>query len=672
MKNYAKLALLSLSVGLIGIPAHVVNEVGAEIIEEATTVIGLKNASGNLGFELSNSDYAGANYGNNFDALQRNTNYINAFDQVKFFSLEKNDFQKNNPGGGSTYSSFGTGLFPNMWAPQTWLEQDSQGVWHSTREFVTGDIVYIPKDTTFPSYAYASNPVGNVKKYKTTEEAAFIYNSSNQFVPCDFTLTTISELQYYENVDSKSYLGIKLKDSDYGSASSNKTLTTSKLDYFTFRKGIEIQGGGKIIKDTMIGAEHDYHYGVIINKDGDETLAIKASGFKTNDIIKFNQYITLPAYSYLNGSTTKPTGYVIEFDNLFKLEETGFIKTSSEPYEYEDDLPLVDAISGITVSYLHSTTIYTPEQAAANNVPEGYIGTVAPVSGNNGGFTIGFGTLEEKIHLSKVISMKFRFYMESTSGDNDSYPEIRITKDAGTSWIVRLPRTKFTQQCDNWVEIEMTPEGTPYCTANEFKKFADSEGFLGSFFFGYRGNDNRKFYLDSVKVKLTAPDKEAPVIYYDGLTEITTRVGREFILDAKAYDLFEAREIPLAYEWYDGDVKLDYIPSIEGIYTLRLTATDTSKNMSYIELIVRFLEPDTVAPVLSLKISTIHAAVGEKMYFNVSAIDDVDGELPVKINYPSNMFDEYMCLKAGTFTVTFVATDLSKNIATKTLTVIVK
>ena len=77
MKNCAKLALLSLSVGLIGVPVHLVNEVGAETIEEATTVIGLKNASGNLGFELSNSDYAGANYGNNFDALQRNTNYIN-------------------------------------------------------------------------------------------------------------------------------------------------------------------------------------------------------------------------------------------------------------------------------------------------------------------------------------------------------------------------------------------------------------------------------------------------------------------------------------------------------------------------------------------------------------------------------------------------------------------
>ena len=637
MKNYAKLTLLSLSIGLIGIPAHAVNEVGAETIEEATTVIGSKKASGNLGFELSNSDYAGANYGNNFDALQRNTNYINAFDQVKFFSLEKNDFQKNNPGGGSTYSSFGTGLFPNMWAPQTWLEQDNQGVWRSTRQFVAGDIVYIPKDTTFPSYTYVSTQSGNVKKYKTTTEEAFIYNSSNQFVPCDFTLTTINELQHYENVDSKSYLGIKLKDSDYGLADSNKKITTSKINQFTFRKGIEIQGSGSIVKDTMIGSEHDYHYGIIVNKDGSETLAIEAADFKINDIIKINKDITLPSFAYLNGSISKPKAYVVEFDNLFKLEATGFVKTSSEPYEYEDDLPLVDVISGITVGYSHGITIYTSEQAVSNNVPEGYIGTVAPVSGNSGGFTLGFGTFEEKIHLSKVISMKFRFYMESTAGDNDSYPEIRITKDAGNSWIIRLPRTKFTQLCDNWVEIEMTPEGTKYCTANEFKKFADNDGFLGSFFFGYRSNNNRKFYLDSVKVKLVAPDKEAPVIYYDGPTEITTRVGREFNINAKAYDLFEAREIPLVYEWYNADTKLDSIPSTEGTYKLKLTATDTSKNTSFVEITVIFLERDTNAPVLSLKVSKIHAVAGEKICFNVTAFDDVDGVIPVKVEYPNNL-----------------------------------
>ena len=80
---------------------------------------------------------------------------------------------------------------------------------------------------------------------------------------------------------------------------------------------------------------------------------------------------------------------------------------------------------------------------------------------------------------------------------------------------------------------------------------------------------------------------------------------------------------------------------------------------------------DELAPVISVTDSTIRTYVGSEPVINVTATDDIDGEIEVVFTWSSNALDQLGTLTNGEHTCTITATDTSNNVATVTITYIV-
>jgi hypothetical protein len=105
--------------------------------------------------------------------------------------------------------------------------------------------------------------------------------------------------------------------------------------------------------------------------------------------------------------------------------------------------------------------------------------------------------------------------------------------------------------------------------------------------------------------------------------------------------------------------------SIAGTYTITYTATDAANNTSTETRTVNVVVPDTTPPVITV-LGDNPATVNVGDTYNdagATAEDDVDGLVVVN---PSGSVDTST---AGTYTITYTATDAANNIATETRTV---
>lgn len=80
---------------------------------------------------------------------------------------------------------------------------------------------------------------------------------------------------------------------------------------------------------------------------------------------------------------------------------------------------------------------------------------------------------------------------------------------------------------------------------------------------------------------------------------------------------------------------------------------------------------DELAPVISVTDSTIRTYVGSEPVINVTATDDTDGEITVKLAWSENSLDEMGTLTLGEHICTLTATDTAGNTSTVTITYIV-
>ena len=311
-----------------------------------------------------------------------------------------------------------------------------------------------------------------------------------------------------------------------------------------------------------------------------------------------------------------------------------------------DNLPIVDYIEGIS-PYDGNVQSYTASEAAAAGVPGGYEGNVIKVTGKNSNYmavTLDMTSLAIPIHL--IDSITFRVYL--TSGSD----RLRINNAGYENWLVLQ-----TVNYGTWIEYTIRSDGTGLSTGRKLWEFKDENGNLGIFGIATKGGSG--LYVDGITIKLKADDGKAPVLNYNGKTDILTSCGKTFDPGATAYDEQEQRDIELAYTWSEGALDSEG-KMLEGVHTCRISATDYYGNTSYVDLNVTVGPPDVTAPEISFRTSKVYVAAGTYYRMAITATDDYD-DVTVVEEWSEGAIDLGGRLNEGTHTLTLTATDLSGN-----------
>jgi hypothetical protein len=201
--------------------------------------------------------------------------------------------------------------------------------------------------------------------------------------------------------------------------------------------------------------------------------------------------------------------------------------------------------------------------------------------------------------------------------------------------------------------------------------FANDDGMLGVFGIGtkYESTNNYTFYIDYVEIKLKEDDGAAPVLSYDGETDILTSSGKPFVIGISARDELEGRDIALEYTWSEG--ALDASGSLlEGTHTCTVSATDYYGNTSGITLNVTVGPPDVEAPEILFTESEIYVPTGTFYRMVIECVDNYD-DIDVVTEWSDGAVDFGGRLSKGTHTLTFTATDYSGNKSVHVVTVYV-
>ena len=321
--------------------------------------------------------------------------------------------------------------------------------------------------------------------------------------------------------------------------------------------------------------------------------------------------------------------------------------------------------SGVVAYWYKSINYMTEAEAEAAGVPEGYTGNVLEVVGVETG-SIGFllDVGERDIRVNDIESITFRIWCP------EGTKEFRITDNAGTNWIVRVVPEKFA----DWIEVTVAADGENIYSGKSFENFADTNGNFKPVNVGVRFKDgvsavNQSFYIDSITFNMKELDTVAPVIEYDGESEISLTAGKKFVVDATAYDEYDGKNITPEYIYSEGAVDANGL-LLEGQHTCTVRFTDATGNSAELVLTLNVEPRDTTPPALDWAPDKIFAEAGMKPKLTLSATDDRDGAVEVTAKWSEGAVI-WGRLVAGQHTLTVTATDSTGNKTEKTITVVV-
>ena len=327
----------------------------------------------------------------------------------------------------------------------------------------------------------------------------------------------------------------------------------------------------------------------------------------------------------------------------------------------KEEIPYGNTITGVTAYVSSGFNMMTSEEAAAANVPAGYSGYVLALTGNiSNGITLDLSA--QKIVVNAINSITFRVYCSA------NVKEVRVTDDAGITWIMRA----VPSVTGEWIDITLTADGDNFCSGRSMKDFADANGLFKPVNFGFRFTDNEvaTVYIDSITFNLKEADTVAPVITYNGETEINTTEGKEFSIALTTWDEYEQRAITPEYIWSEGALDASGL-LVAGQHTCTVRATDTAGNSSEITLTVNVGKKDVTAPEIAWSADTVSVIAGTRCLLEISATDDADGEIKTTLEWSEGAFDNRGRLTEGEHTLKIIATDSTGNRAEKTVKVIV-
>lgn len=315
------------------------------------------------------------------------------------------------------------------------------------------------------------------------------------------------------------------------------------------------------------------------------------------------------------------------------------------------EIPYTDRDPKISAYSYDKMDVYTKDNAP-NDVPEGYEGYVMKLTASSSsGITVDFS--DRHINPSVVKALHMRVYYPDTT------KEVRITIDAGYSWVLRHQ----ANSPGRWEDVTLSSQ-------SEIKKLCNASGELGKFGFGFRfydGKGTSVAYIDTVRVELVESDGVPPVITYDGPHDISMTAGKPLVTGATAFDEYEGRAFPVVAEWSDGSLDGNGLP-VEGEHVCTLSATDSFGNRSEIKLNVKVGARDTEPPVINARFDRITTAAGCIPALGLTATDNED-DVSVTETWSDGALDAAGRLTAGEHTLTLTSADLTGNKTEKTVSV---
>ncbi|MBQ1847664.1 MAG: hypothetical protein II135_06650 [Clostridia bacterium] len=325
----------------------------------------------------------------------------------------------------------------------------------------------------------------------------------------------------------------------------------------------------------------------------------------------------------------------------------------SEGGDAKAEIPYADKKDSKTSAYWYKQMdIYEGDEAVKAGVPFGYSGYVMRLVGDtSAGITVDF--TGRNIPVTSVKALHMRVYY------NEKQREVRVTVDAGVSWVLRHEAKKPGQ----WEDVVISDQAS-------LRKLADQSGRLGVFGFGFRcyeGTSNTSVYIDEIRVELIDDDGMPPVIEYDGPDRIETTEGKPFFISARAWDELEKAEFPIEYIW-SGDAVDEEGKLKKGEYELTLRSSDSGGNTSEKKLTVAVGDRDTTPPVIGFRTDKIETVAGAYVKLVIKAEDDCD-EVTVTQSWSEGALDVKGRITEGVHTLTLTSSDLTGNTSTLTVTV---
>ena len=275
---------------------------------------------------------------------------------------------------------------------------------------------------------------------------------------------------------------------------------------------------------------------------------------------------------------------------------------------------------------------------------------------------------------------EFNLRIKSTSGDKnwsdfrfpDNFAHIDNTIGTWNTYVFSLTydhsASVTKDEYDSW-ELGDYVGVSFNITNTELFSLENSYLYISSFaFFNNEEDANNYSGLDYASIL----DTEGPVItipYGDGET-FTTSAGKKYDFEAEAYDEYDDTyfvvkgEVPS--EALDSENKLK-----EGTYAVLFTVSDSSGNISTKTLNLVVKEKDTVAPVINCDLDTIYIQTGTYNCLVFTAYDEIDGEIKCEYLYSNGAVDSENRFLKGNHVLTITATDLTGNVASKNVSIIV-
>lgn len=228
-----------------------------------------------------------------------------------------------------------------------------------------------------------------------------------------------------------------------------------------------------------------------------------------------------------------------------------------------------EKIAGVNVYDGSAVAAMTAEEAASQNVPAGYTGSVIKMTASEQSaakyqMDIVLDFSSQKLTRSKIEGISFRVYVCSTPKDNKKHPEVRIPKPGG-DWILRH---NVTATKDQWITITLTDsEIDDLCGING--------GTLGKFALALRSEAATTMYIDEITVTKKPTSDDVPPTITVKADNIKATDGAYPIEDYAVTDNSGSANVSL--EWSNG--ALDGKGRLTaGTHTCVITATDNSGN----------------------------------------------------------------------------------------------
>lgn len=227
-----------------------------------------------------------------------------------------------------------------------------------------------------------------------------------------------------------------------------------------------------------------------------------------------------------------------------------------------------EKIAGVNVYDGSAVAVMTAEEAASQNVPAGYTGSVIKMTASEQTaakyqMDIVLDFSSQKLTRSKIEGISFRVYVCSTPKDNKKHPEVRIPKPDG--WILRH---NVTATKDQWITITLTDsEIDDLCGING--------GTLGKFALALRSEAATTMYIDEITVTKKPTSDDVPPTITLKADDIKATDGAYPIEDYAVTD--NSGSVNVSVEWSNG--ALDGKGRLTaGTHTCVITATDDSGN----------------------------------------------------------------------------------------------